>query len=124
IPFCPVDLAVHFMTQKATLNNNAGDKVMSLSGTAFGAEVSKSLILFTLYGGFQIESSNLTVDPYNYTDPSTSVTAKIDGFSLKGANKSRVLAGFRILLAVINIHADYSVAKYPVITAGVGITFR
>ncbi|HEY6953317.1 MAG TPA: DUF6588 family protein, partial [Bacteroidota bacterium] len=60
IPFCPVDLAVHFMTQKATLNDNGGKKVLSLSGTAFGGEVSKSLLLFTIYGGFQIESSNLT----------------------------------------------------------------
>ena len=124
IPFCPIDIAVHFMTQKVTISDKSDHKVMSLSGTAFGAEVSKSLILFTLYGGFQFESSSISVENYNYTDPSTGVTAQVNGFSIDGANKTRFLAGIRLLLAVINVHADYSFSKYPVATAGVGITFR
>lgn len=124
IPFCPVDIAVHFMTQKVTIDDKSGNKIMSLSGTAFGAEVSKSLIFFTLYTGLQFESSNLTVESYNYTDPSTGVSALVNGFSLTGADKTRFLVGFRMLLAVINIHADYSISKYPVLTAGIGITFR
>lgn len=124
IPFCPVDIAVHFMTQKVTIDDKSGNKVMSLSGTAFGAEVSKSLILFTLYTGVQFENSNLSVESYQYTDPSTGVTAQVNGFSLTGVDKTRFLVGFRVLLAVINLHADYSFSKYPVLTAGVGITFR
>jgi hypothetical protein len=127
IPFCPVDIAVHFMTQKVTVNDKSGNKVMSLSGTAFGAEVSKSLLLLTLYTGFQIESSSLSVEPYNYTftDPTGQpATAQIAGFSVDAANKARFLVGARILLALINIHADYSFSKYPVATAGIGITFR
>jgi hypothetical protein len=124
IPFCPVDLAVHFMTQKVTIDDKGGNKVMSLGGTAFGAEVSKSLVFITLYTGLQFESSKLTVEPYNYTEPSTGVSAQINGFSIDGADKTRFLVGVRLLLAVINIHADYSISKYPVLTAGVGITFR
>jgi hypothetical protein len=127
IPFCPVDIAVHFMTQKVTVDDKSGNKVMSLSGTAFGAEVSKSLLLFTLYTGLQMESSSLSVEPYEYkfTDPTGQpVTTQIAGFSVDGANKARFLVGVRILLALINIHADYSFSKYPVATAGVGITFR
>ncbi len=124
IPFCPVDIAAHFMTQKVTIDDKGGNKIMSLSGTAFGAEVSKSLIFLTLYTGVQFESSNLSVDPYNYKDPLTSVPAQINGFSITGADKTRFLVGVRMLLAVINIHADYSLSKYPVLTAGVGITFR
>jgi hypothetical protein len=124
IPFCPVNIAVHFMTQKVTIDDKSGNKIMSLSGTAFGAEVSKSLLLFTLYTGVQFESSSLTVESYNYTDPTTAVPAQINGFSLSGADKTRFLVGFRMLLAVINVNLDYSVSKYPVLTAGVGITFR
>jgi hypothetical protein len=124
IPFCPVDIAAHFMTQKVTIEDKGGNKIMSLSGTAFGAEVSKSLIFLTLYTGVQFENSKLSVEPYNYTDPSTSVSAQINGFSITGADKTRFLVGVRMLLAVINIHADYSISKYPVLTAGVGITFR
>lgn len=123
IPFCPVDIAIHFMTQKVTVNDKSGNKVMSLSGTAFGAEVSKSLLILTLYGGFQIESSKLTVDSYT-PDPILGQTTTVGGFSIDGANKTRALVGVRFLLAVINIHADYSFSKYPVATAGVGITFR
>lgn len=123
IPFCPVDIAVHFMTQKVTVDDKSGNKLMSLGGTAFGAEVSKSFLILTLYGGFQIESSKLTVDSYT-TDPIFGQTAKISGFSINGADKSRALVGIRFLLAVINIHADYSFSKYPVLTAGVGLTFR
>ena len=123
IPFCPVDIAVHFMTQKVTVNDKNGNKVMSLSGTAFGAEVSKSLLIMTLYGGFQIESSKLTVDSYT-PDPILGQPTSVGGFSIDGANKTRALVGVRFLLAIINVHADYSFSKYPVATAGVGITFR
>ncbi len=123
IPFCPVDLAVHFMTQKVTVNDKSGNNVMSLSGTAFGAEVSKSLLILTLYGGLQIESSKLSVNSYS-SDPIYGQTATVGGFSVSGANTSRALVGARILLAVINIHADYSFCKYPVLTLGAGITFR
>jgi len=124
IPFCPVNIAVHFMTQKVTLDDKSGNKVMSMSGTAFGAEVSKSLILLTIYSGVQFESSNLSVESYNYADPSTGISAAVDGFSIKGADKARFLVGARLLLAIINIHADYSFSTYPVLTAGIGITFR
>ncbi len=123
IPFCPVDIAVHFMTQKVTVNDKSGNKVMSLSGTAFGAEVSKSLLILTLYGGFQFESSKLTVDSYT-PDPIFGQTTTVGGISIDGANKTRALVGVRFLLALINIHADYSFSKYPVATAGIGITFR
>jgi hypothetical protein len=124
IPFCPVDIAVHFMTQKVTVDDKSGNKIMSLGGTAFGAEVSKSLLLFTLYSGFQFESSKLSVENYNYTDPTTGITGQIPGFSINGADKTRFLVGFRMLLAVINLHADYSISKYPVLTLGAGLTFR
>jgi len=123
IPFCPVDIAVHFMTQKVTVDDKSGNKLMSLGGTAFGAEVSKSLIFITLYTGLQFESSKLSVENYSYTDPS-GISAQINGFSVNGADKTRFLVGLRMLLAVINIHADYSLSKYPVLTAGVGISFR
>ena len=123
IPFCPIDIAVHFMMQKVTVDDKNSNKIMSLSGTAFGAEVSKSLVFFTLYTGLQFESSSLDVDNYTYMDPS-GIQAQVNGFSTKGADKTRFLVGFRMLLALINIHADYSISKYPVLTAGVGISFR
>jgi hypothetical protein len=124
IPLCPVDIAVHFMTQKLTISDNDGNKILSGSGTAYGAEVSKSLSVLTLYGGFQVEKSSWDIEPYNFSDLSTNTTIKLDGFSVEGKNKSRFHAGVRLLLLLINIHADYSFASQPVITAGIGITLR
>lgn len=124
IPLCPVDIAVHFMTQKLTISDNDDNKILSGSGIAYGAEVSKSLAVLTLYGGFQMEKSSWNIEPYTFTDPSKNATVRVDGFSVDGKNTSRFHAGARLLLLLVNIHADYSFAKQPVITAGVGITFR
>jgi hypothetical protein len=124
IPMAPVDIAIHFMTQKLTISDMNDNKILGASGTAYGLEVSKSLVLFTLYGGYQIEKSSWTLEPYSYSDPSTTVSVKIPGFTVDGQNTSRFHAGVRFLLLIVNIHADYSFAKQPVIAAGVGVSFR
>ncbi|MCI0708213.1 MAG: hypothetical protein L0Y80_12115 [Ignavibacteriae bacterium] len=122
----PIDIAAHFMTQSLTFSDKDDKKILSGSGTAFGLEVSASALIFTLYGGLQLESSSWDIESYEYTDESsgTPVTVQIPGFSVDGKNKSRFHAGVRFILAVINIHADYSFANQPVITAGLGISFR
>ena len=124
IPMCPVDIAVHFMTQKLTVSDMNDTKILGASGTAYGAEISKSLALLTLYGGYQIEKSKWDVESYNYTDPTIGQSVMIQGFSVDGKNTSRFHAGVRFLLLIVNIHADYSFATQPVLTAGVGISFR
>jgi len=124
IPLCPVDIAIHFMTQKLTLSDNSDNKILSGNGTAYGVEVSKSFALLTLYGGFQLEKSKWDIEPYDYSDPTTNTAIHLSGFSVEGKNKSRFHAGLRLLLLIVNIHADYSFATQPVITAGVGISFR
>lgn len=124
IPLCPVDIAVHFMTQKLTISDNDDNKIFSGSGTAYGVEVSKCLALLTVYGGFQLEKSSWDIESYKYSDPSTNTTVQLQGFSVDGKNKSRFHAGVRLLLLLVNIHADYSFAEQPVITAGLGVTLR
>ena len=124
IPLCPVDIAVHFMTQKLTLSDNNDNKILSGSGTAYGVEVSRNFALMTLYGGFQLEKSKWDIESYAYSDPSTGTEVQLPGFSVEGKNKSRFHAGVRFILLILNIHADYSFAAQPVITAGVGISFR
>lgn len=124
IPMIPIDIAIHFMTQKLTISDMSDVKILGASGTAYGIEVSKSLALFTVYGGYQIEKSTWTLEPYSYIDPLTAASIKLSGFSVDGQNTSRFHAGVRILLLIINIHADYSFAKQPVVAAGIGISFR
>ena len=127
IPLCPIDISIHFMNQKLTISDMNDHRILGASGIAYGIEVSKSLALLTVYGGYQIEHSEWDVDLYN-PDPSltqfigTPVT--IDGFHVDGKNTSRLHAGVRLLLAIINVHADYSFASQPVIAAGIGISLR
>lgn len=124
IPMMPIDVSIHFMTQKLTVSDMSDNKILGASGTAYGIEVSKSLALLTVYGGYQIEKSTWTLEPYNYVDPSTSISVKTPGFSIDGKNTSRFHAGVRLILLIVNVHADYSFAQQPVIAAGVGISFR
>jgi hypothetical protein len=126
IPLFPIDIAVHFATQKFNYEDGGGQKLISASGTAFGVVASKGLLFLTVYGGFQIESSSWDVGPYDatVTIQNVSSTVTVPQFTIEGKNKSRLLLGVRLLLAVINVHADYSIATTPVITVGAGITFR
>ncbi len=125
IPLCPVDIAVHFMTQKLTFKSSSDEEIFNGKATAYGVEVSKKLFILTLYGGFQIESSTLTVADYTYSgnDP-TLQGLTVNGFVVNGNDKSRFTVGARLLLLFINVHADYSFATTPVLTLGAGITIR
>ena len=125
IPLCPVDISVHFMTQKLNFKSKDENDIFSATGTAYGLEVSKKIFILTLYTGFQLESSVLTLADYQYAgnDPLLQGTI-INGFDVHGDNKSRFTFGGRLLLMAVNIHAEYSIANTPVIAIGAGITIR
>lgn len=122
----PVDLAVHFMTQKFNFKDASDNNLISANAMAYGLEASAKAAIFTLYGGFQLESSKFTIGPYTatYTEGTQTRTVRVDEFEIEGKNKSRFHAGLRLVLLIVNIHADYSFAETPVITVGAGITLR
>jgi hypothetical protein len=124
IPLCPVDIAVHFMTQKLNFKSTNDADIFSGKATAYGVEVSKKLFILTLYGGFQLENSTLTLNDFTGYDAATGTSIPIQGFEVKGADKSRFTVGARLLLLFINVHAEYSFATTPVLAAGVGISIR
>jgi hypothetical protein len=124
LPLFPVDIAAHFMTQKMNFKSTTDQDIFTAKGTAYGLEVSKKLFILTLYTGFQLESSTLTLADFQGYDPALGQTVTIPGFEVKGSDKSRFTVGARLLLLIINVHVEYSVAKNPVRAAGVGITIR
>jgi hypothetical protein len=71
-----------------------------------------------------MESSTLTLADYTYAPDPTQPGVLINGFEIKGSDKSRFTVGARLLLLFINVHADYSFATNPVLTLGAGITLR
>ena len=117
IPLLPLDVAVHFFTQKLSYEDGTGTKLLEASGTAYGVEVSKHLLLLTVYAGFQLESSSVKVGPYTFSGSPVE-------FTVDGNTSSRVLVGARLSLVFLNIHADYNLGTTKAFTLGVGISFR
>ena len=124
IPACPVDLAAHFMTQKMNFKSKDNADIFSAKGTAFGVEASKKFFIVTIYGGLQLESSSLTLNDFQGYSPELGQQVTVPGFEVKGSDKSRFTVGVRFLLAIVNIQAEYSIAKNPVIGLGAGLSFR
>ena len=127
IPMFPLDVAVHFMTQKMNFKSKDDNDIFNASGTAFGIEVSKKLLFLTVYGGLQLEKATFTLSQINgkFTTPDGTITTfTIPEMTFEGQNKSRATLGLRLLLAVVNLQAEYSFAKTPVAALGVGISFR
>lgn len=117
IPLLPVDVAVHFITQKLSYEDGNATKLLEASGTAYGVEVSKQLLLLTVYAGFQLESSSVKVGPYTFNGTPVE-------FTVDGNTSSRLLVGARLSLVFLNIHADYNLGTTKAFALGVGISFR
>jgi hypothetical protein len=127
IPMIPVDIAVHFMTQKMNFKSKDDQDIFNASGTAFGIEVSKKLLFLTVYGGLQLEKATFTLSQIDgkFTTPDgTDTPFTIPEMTFEGKDKSRATLGVRLLLLIVNLQAEYSFAKTPVAAIGVGISFR
>jgi len=119
----PVDVSAAFFTQTLKV----GD-IFKASATTFGLYASKTfsllgLVSLTPYGGFAFESSSVDVAyDVNYATPVPGVTVpgKVE-FTMKGDNSTRLTVGASFKLLLLNISADYSLAKYN--AASLGINF-
>jgi hypothetical protein len=122
IPFFPIDIAAHFMTQSMTLKDKSDKEILTGSGTAYGLSVSKRLLFITVFGGYQLQSSKIKVNDITGTVGGNPFT--LQGFEVAGPNKSQLTVGVRVLLLLVNVHAEMNLAGTPSYGAGVGISFR
>ncbi len=122
----PIDIAINFATQKFNFIDTSGNKLIQANAKAYGLEVSKSLAFATLYAGFQLESSSFTVGPYSakIAAGTSTTTVSVPQFTVDGNNSSSLLVGLRFHLAIFTLHAEYDIAKTPVLAAGVGLSIR
>lgn len=93
------------------------------------AMISKKFSVITLYGGvgFNSVSSSIKVLGDYEIDviaslPAVQVVDPVD-LSFKTGGP-RMTAGFRLKLAILTIHADYTLQKYSTLTMGVGFAVR
>lgn len=112
------------MTQKLNFKSSTDQDIFSGKANAYGVEVSKKFFILTLYGGFQLENSTLTLNDFTGYNAALGQSVTIPGFEVKGADKSRFTVGARLLLLIVNVHVEYSFATNPVLAAGVGISIR
>ncbi|MBI1805541.1 MAG: hypothetical protein HYR76_00655 [Ignavibacteria bacterium] len=113
LPASPVDLAVGLFYQKINIGDTFDAKTVN-----FGAEVSKSFSVATLYGGMQYESATMNVT-YVYTGPGSTPNTKFS-FDMDSENKFRMTGGLSLNLVILNLSADINVGKVTVISGALG----
>ncbi|MEX2232214.1 MAG: DUF6588 family protein [Cyclobacteriaceae bacterium] len=109
-------------------NNPDQRGLFEMNATTIQGLISKQFSVLTLYGGlgYNIAKSNLAMKgTYDINDDGQVGNNETDPLDLKfSASGFRTTAGFRLKLAVLTIHADYTLQKYKCLTAGIGISVR
>lgn len=95
--------------------------VFEANNSIMTLQVSKSIPFLTVYGGFGLESSSMSVS--YMPDPEIGLTEEIS-FDIDGDNATRIIVGARLKLAIISINADYNIGEYPALNVGLGLTLR
>ncbi len=113
IPLFPIDLSAGWY---GTTMNLADIIIAKNSILTF--QVSKSIPVLTLYGGFGLENTTLSVDLKDDADN------QILDFDLDGANSFRTTVGLRIKLLLLSVNAAYNTGEYVSYTLGIGLTLR
>jgi hypothetical protein len=118
-PDLPVDIAAGVAYQTFKIGDLMEAKAFNINAMA-----SKAFSVVTVYGGFQYETSSVTVT-YTYTgiplegQPANS-SLSVD---MTGENKFRGTVGFDLDLVILDLNADISVGKVTTASAGLGFGF-
>lgn len=109
-------------------NNPDQRGLFEMNATTVQGLISKKFSVLTLYGGlgYNIARSNLAMKgTYDINEDGQAGPNEIDPLDLKfAASGFRTTAGMRLKLAVLTLHADYTLQKYKCLTVGVGISVR
>ncbi len=135
IKMLPFDMSGFVGYTKATMSIDLSESVpgtnqeasISFSALTVQGLISKKVSVATVYGGlgFNIAKSNMDMlGTYEIDGPSGPETLT-DPVALEyAASGPRMTAGFRLKLAVLTLHADYTIQKYSVLSVGLGLSVR
>lgn len=129
----PFDLSVLAGYTKMNVSYEfAANQNLALDATAWTVQAiaSKKLALLTVYAAAGYNSSNVNLNingtyellPAQGPVPAQFITDPV-ALSQTGGGP-RMTGGVRIRLALINIHADYTLQKFPTVSAGIGVGLR
>lgn len=103
--------------------------IFEASATTIQGVISKKIAVLTVYGGlgYNIAKTNLALKgTYTFDNPppapSTTVKDPVN-FDVTSSGP-RATAGIRLKLAVITLHADYTLQTYNTLSVGFGISVR
>ena len=133
IKMLPFDLSALVGYTKLTVNYNMEGNIdganqmanLSATGLTYQGIISKQFSVLTLYGALGYNSTKTDVKvkgTYELEDDYGTLEDPVD-LSF-GEGSMMLTAGFRLKLAILTLHADYTLNKYPVLTAGVGFSVR
>ncbi len=133
----PVDLSVmaHYTRLNVTANlSEGGERQLDWTSNAFAVNVlaGKTVSVLSVYGGLGYERATTDVAfkgtyKLEVDTPQGTETRNVeDPFAVDftGANNVRALAGLRLRLAVLALYVEGTLANYPSVMAGVGLSFR
>lgn len=120
----PIDLGVGYFYQKLKV----GD-VFEGNASQFGVYAGKTFgigVTFSPFIGLTVESFKTSVK-YDYKSNQTVNGAPVApvkiNFDSEGENTTGVTVGFSLKLAIVNINADYKIAKTKTASAGISFGF-
>lgn len=97
--------------------------IFEMNATTIQGLISKKFSILTLYGGlgYNIANANIAMKgSYEIGDDTV-----VDPLDLKFTSSGpRATAGMRLKLAILTLHADYTLQKYKCLTVGVGLSVR
>jgi len=117
IPFFPVDIAAGAFFQRTELGP------VTVNSSILHAEVSKTLLMLTVYGGLGLESSNLNAE-YSFEHPMIPGQTEEIEIDIAGDNQFRATIGAQLQLLLLRFNLDYTLSRYNSINLGVGVSFR
>lgn len=112
----PIDMCIGFFHSSYTVGD-FGD----FNGNAIDLQMSKSLLLFTFYGGIAIENSSMNLR-YTYT-ASGLTSPKLVDVEIDGENRFRLTTGLQIDLQAIKLFADVNFGHIQHFSGGIGFGF-
>lgn len=102
--------------------------LFEMNATTIQGLISKKFSILTLYGGLGYNIANSTLamkGTYDINEDGDISPTEVDPIDMKfSASGFRTTAGMRLKLAVITLHADYTIQKYKCLTVGFGISVR
>jgi hypothetical protein len=102
--------------------------IFEMNATTLQGVISKKFSVVTFYGGvgYNIAKSNLAMKGwYDVDEDGVKDSGEVNPLDLKfAASGPRATLGMRLKLAVLTLHADYTVQKYKCLSVGLGISVR